>query len=96
MNFLAIPYVSLDRERMGTRLISKVRPKAINGNDDIPGRGRRGTVVIADSGFEAEVLVFPPGQLVRCGAEFDYRGMTWMVTAERRDSGVLVAEPVAH
>jgi len=69
---------------------------ASNDNDHITGRGRGGTVVIADSGSEAEVLVFPPGQLVRCGVEFDYRGTTWVVAAERRDSGVLVAEPVAH
>lgn len=69
---------------------------ANNGNDHIAGRDRGGTAVIADSGSEAEVLVFPPGQPVRCGVEFDYRDMTWVVTRARRDSGVLVAEPVAH
>jgi hypothetical protein len=96
VNLSAIPYVYLDRERMGTRLIFGTRPMASSSSDHVTGRDRGGTVVIADSGFEAEVLVFPAEQPVRRGVKFDYRGTTWVVTEERRDSGILVAERVAH
>jgi hypothetical protein len=54
------------------------------------------TVVIADSGADAEVLVFAPGDAVRMGTEFHYRGTTWVIIGTRRDSGVLVAEPASH
>jgi hypothetical protein len=69
---------------------------ASDDSDRITGCDRRGTVIIADSGAEAEVLVFPPGQQVGRGVEFDYRGATWVITGVRRDSGVFVAEPAAH
>lgn len=58
--------------------------------------GGRPTVVIADSGSDAEVLVFPPGEALCRGTEFQHRGVTWIVTGHRRDSRVLVAEPAAH
>jgi hypothetical protein len=81
-----------------------VRPRIIkgaapttNGRGGRPAERRgRATVVIADSGADAEVLVFPPEEPVTKGAEFHYRGTTWVVTGSRRDSGVLVAEPTAH
>jgi hypothetical protein len=69
---------------------------ANDGADQITGHEQRGTVVIADSGAEAEVLVLPPGQPIGCGVEFDHRGTTWVITGTRRDSGVLVAEPASH
>jgi hypothetical protein len=53
-------------------------------------------VVIADAGAEAEVLVFPPGEPIGRGTEFQFRGVTWVITGRRRDSRVLVAEPAAH
>lgn len=59
-------------------------------------RDGRETVVIADSGAEAEVLVFHSGTAIRQGFEFRHRGTRWVVTGRRRDSGVLVAEPSAH
>jgi hypothetical protein len=57
---------------------------------------RRPTVVIVDSGADAEVLVFPPGERVGKGTRFHYRGTTWVITGRRRDSRVLVAEPATH
>ena len=81
---------------MGTRLTSRPRPMASDDTGEITGYDRRGIVVIADSGAEAEVLVFPPEQVVRNGVEFDYRGTTWVITGACRDSGVLVAEPACH
>ena len=59
-------------------------------------RQGRATVVIADSGADAEVVVFPADEMVATGAEFHYRGTIWIITGARRDSGVLVAEPIAH
>ena len=59
-------------------------------------RDGRSTLVIADSGASAEVLVFPPGDSVARGDQFRYRGAVWVVTGIRRDSGLLVAEPTTH
>ena len=80
-----------------------MRPRIIKGalpttRDDRerPGRRGRATVVIADSGAEAELLVFPAEEQVDKGAEFHYRGTVWVITGSRRDSGVLFAEPAAH
>jgi hypothetical protein len=72
------------------------KESADDGSDHSVTRGGRPTVVIADSGAQAEVLVFPPGEAIGRGTEFQYRGTTWIVTGRRRDSGVLVAEPAAH
>jgi hypothetical protein len=80
-----------------------MRPRIIKGalpaTEDDRERARRqgrATVVIADSGADAEVLVFPADEMVTTGAEFHYRGTIWIITGARRDSGVLVAEPVSH
>jgi len=81
---------------MGPRLIFRGRPLQGGETNQVAFRDGRGTVVIADYGAEAEVLVFPPEQPVGCGVEFDYRGMTWVIVATHRDSGVLVAEPACH
>ena len=53
------------------------------------------TVVIADSGAMAELLVFPPDEPIDLGTRFHYRGTVWEVSG-KRDSGILVAEPSRH
>ena len=80
-----------------------MRPRIITGALPATGDERerarrpgRATVVIADSGNDAEVVVFPADEHVASGAEFHYRGTIWVITGTRRDSGVLVAEPVPH
>ena len=80
---------------MRPRIIKRVEPDAW-GESDSPRRRTRATVVIADSGTEAEVLVFAAGEDVAAGSEFRYRGTLWVVTGARRDSGVMVAEPKSH
>jgi len=50
--------------------------------------------VIADSGTTAELLVFPAAERLGRGSKFRYRETLWLVTGHRRDSGILVAEPV--
>jgi len=50
--------------------------------------------VIADSGATAELLVFPSDEWLGRGAQFRYRETVWVVTGHRRDSGILVAEPL--
>jgi hypothetical protein len=71
-----------------------------NGLDDLAAHEKgpvdHQTAVIADAGDSAEVLVFPAGESVVPGAQFRYRGVWWFVTDHRRDSGILVAEPVPH
>jgi len=81
---------------LGPRIHRRGRAAAHDGSDWSAARNGRVTVVIADSGVSAEVLVFPAGEPVATGAEFDYRGTTWVITGARRDSGVLVAEPTTH
>jgi hypothetical protein len=59
-------------------------------------RGGRTSVVIADSGTSASVVVFPSSVNVAPGARFRYGDGLWMVTGERRDSGIFVARPIGH
>jgi len=73
-----------------------MRCAANDGSDWTAAREGRVTVVIADSGATAEVLVFPRDEPIAKGGEFHYRGTRWTVTGARRDSGILVAEPSAH
>jgi hypothetical protein len=81
---------------MEPRNLKSARPLARDGSDWAAAREGRATVVIADSGTSAEVLVFPAGEPVGRGAEFHYGGTRWIIACARRDSGILVAEPVAH
>ncbi|MCW8983877.1 MAG: hypothetical protein OQK55_00930 [Thermoanaerobaculales bacterium] len=81
---------------MGPRVLKQARRAMNDGSTWTATRERRETVVIADSGTMAEVLVFSPDEQIAKGAEFHYRGTTWIITGTRRDSGVLVAEPSAH
>jgi len=81
---------------LGPRILNGVRRAANDGSDWTAAREGRVTVVIADSGATAEVLVFSADEPIAKGGEFHYRGTTWVITSARRDSGILVAEPVAH
>jgi hypothetical protein len=78
------------------RIFKQVRRAANDGAGWAAVRKGRETVVIADSGSKAEVLVFSSDEPIVKGAKFHYRGTTWEITGARRDSGVLVAEPAAH
>ncbi len=81
---------------MGQRNLTRVRPAKSNGSDwSTAGEGRV-TVVVADSGASAEVLVLSSDQPIGRGTEFQHRGTTWVITGAQRDSGILVAEPTAH
>lgn len=80
---------------MEQRVISGARPHSPA--DDIPGsRSRRARLVIADWGPTAELLVFPRDEPVDRGARFHYHGTLWVITGRRRDSRVLVAQPISH
>lgn len=81
---------------LGPRIFRRTRLAASDGSDWSAAREGRATVVIADSGTMAEVLVFSPEEQIAKGGEFHYRGTTWIITGTRRDSGILVAEPAAH
>ena len=83
-------------EILGSREFKRLHPMAGEGSNWTAARKGRVTVVIADSGASAEVLVFAPGETVKRGVEFSHRGTMWVVTSARRDSGILVAEPAAH
>ena len=83
-------------DTVAARILSRARRTANDPAERTTIRDGRETVVIADSGAEAEVLVFPSGQVIGEGFEFRHRGTTWVITGRRRDSGLLVAEPSAH
>ena len=81
---------------MGQRIISGARPHS-PADEDVQWPGpRRSNMVIVDWGPTAELLVFPPDEQVACGAQFQYRGALWVITSHRRDSRILVAEPISH
>ncbi len=81
---------------MARRIISGARPLLpVEAGIGVP-RPRRAELVIADWGPTAELLVFPAGEPVGRGAEFQYRGALWVITGRQRDSRILVAEPISH
>ncbi len=97
MNFLPAAGVYINEGGdLGPRIFKHARGAANDGSDCPAAREGRETVVIADSGSTAEVLVFSADEQIAQGGEFHYRGTTWVVTGARRDSGILVAEPSAH
>jgi len=97
VNLLPAAAVYIDEDGdLGPRNFKRVRRAANDGSEWTAARKGRVTVVIADSGGTAEVLVFPPDEPIAKGGEFHYRGTTWVITGSRRDSGILVAEPSAH
>ena len=81
---------------MEPRILSKIRHTTDRSPESPSTCRQRPTVVIADSGADAEVLVFPPEDAVEKGTRFFYRGTMWVVVGRRRDSRVLVAEPASH
>lgn len=94
--FLAAAVYRGEDGNLGPRILKRVRRTANDGSNWPATTGGRETVVIADSGATAEVLVFSPDEQIAKGSEFHYRGTTWVITGARRDSGILVAEPSAH
>ena len=79
---------------MGLHVIRETRPHPADGADWNGEAGGRSTLVIADSGTTAELLVFPSADRLARGSKFRYRETLWVVTGHRRDSGILVAEPI--
>jgi hypothetical protein len=77
------------------RIISYTRPHPAGTTESTRRPAKRSTVVIADSGTTAELLVFAAGEPVDRETRFRYRGTVWKITG-KRDSGILVAEPSRH
>ena len=81
---------------MTRRILNGARPH-VSSDDDITGSPAwRTNLVIADWGPTAELLMFPAGEPVDRGAEFQYHGTRWVITGRRRDSRIMVAEPISH
>jgi hypothetical protein len=97
MNFLPVAAVyTYEGGNLRPRIFKRDRDTADDGSGwSATGRGRE-TVVIADSGATAEVLLFSPEEELAPGCEFLYCGTMWVITGAGRDSGILVAEPSAH
>ena len=72
-----------------------VLQSTVSNPGDLNRRGRT-AVVIADSGTSADVVVFPASVDISPGARFRFGDDLWVVTGERRDSGVFVATPIGH
>jgi hypothetical protein len=54
---------------------------------------RRKTIVIADDGARAVLVLFDAAQLVADGLRFKHDGRAWVVRGARGGSGLLVATP---
>ena len=81
-------------ECMGPHEIRETQPYRADGADWRGERSGRSSLVIADFGTTAELLVFPSRERLGRGSQFRYREILWIVTGHRRDSGIFVAEPV--
>jgi len=81
---------------MEPRIISGARPLFPGEGENRALRTARAKLVIADWGPTAEIVIFPADEPVSQGAQFRYRGTIWIVTGHRRDSRIMVAEPVSH
>ena len=62
----------------------------------LPKLDRRKTVVIADAGGRADVVVLDATHPVHAGSCFDHAGRRWIIRGQRHHSRVLVAEPLAE
>jgi hypothetical protein len=67
-------------------------PKAVS----LPSPARRKTVVIADDGIEASVVLLDVTHPAAPGSSFDHLGRRWVIRGQRHHSRVLVAEPLAR
>lgn len=81
---------------MEPRIISGACPLYLGEGENRALRTTRAKLVIADWGPTAEIVIFPADEPVSQGAQFQFRGTIWIVTGHRRDSRMLVAEPVSH
>jgi hypothetical protein len=61
-----------------------------------PQGSHRKTVVIADDGRAAAVVVLDGHQPTDNGSVFQHLGRSWVIRGSRHDSRVLVAEPMAR
>ena len=56
----------------------------------------RRTVVIADDGSAASIVVLDESQPASTGSCFEHGGRSWVIRGSRHDSRVLVAEPLTR
>ena len=57
---------------------------------------RRKTVVIADDGGKASLVLLNAGHPAQPGTSFDHAGRRWVIRGKRHHSRVLVAEPLSE
>jgi len=62
----------------------------------LPRPKTRKTVVIADDGMHASVVLLDAAACAGEGSRFEHLGRQWIVRGHRHHSRVLVAEPVAR
>ncbi len=62
----------------------------------LPSPDRRKTIVIADDGGRAEVVLLDATRPVLTGSCFDHAGRRWIIRGQRSHSRVLVAEPLTR
>ncbi len=65
-------------------------------HDTLPRPNRRKTVVIADDGVNASVVLLDAADRASAGAHFEHRGRQWVICGQRHHSRVLVAEPLGE
>lgn len=59
-----------------------------------PNPERRKTVVIADDGGEANLVILDSTHPTHAGSHFNHGGRIWVIRGQRHHSRILVAEPL--
>jgi hypothetical protein len=72
----------------------KVPTQTSHPNPSSPGIAARETIVIADSGDAAAVIVVHTDQILEAGSRFQHDGVAWRITGRRPHSRALIAIPV--
>ena len=71
----------------------KALSRRVNGAQQDP-TDVRATVVIADTGATASVVVIESPQRLTIGSRFRHQGSDWRITRKRPHSRAFVAEPI--
>ena len=95
LNFFALSIVYIFDERTTGGRSMRNTKQTVSPGAWLPNPDRRKTIVIADDGGRAEVVLLDATQPVQPGSCFDHAGRRWIIRGQRHHSRVLVAEPLS-
>lgn len=97
LNFLSssVVYFFDEGTNGGQRIMLNEKHLRLQGSR-IMSPDRRKTIVIADDGGEANLVLLDVTHPVDTGSCFDHAGRRWIIRGRRHHSRVFVAEPIAQ